>query len=358
MKTKLSILLIILITGTFVFITNASMFVLGETHVEGHITQDTVWTLTDSPFVVIRDVVIEPSATLTIEPGVEVRFGGNFSLVVEGKLTANGTEEKPITFTSNKLQPKAGDWITINFESIQPSLLEHCIVKYAKNGVTIENGNVLITRSNITNNLQNGFYLFGNNNVSISENRIENNVNGIFINGSSFGAIIQRNFIYFNNETGISLFAVNSTQVENVLILNNSLSTNPVGIRVYGQVSSNITRNSIAYNGLGISYENASNIAPLHYNDIYGNTLAAHANSSNPVDAEYNYWGDRSGPYHPSLNPYGKGNPVESNGTDLDFIPFLTINNSYINQRPMANLLSDKLRVAPNDDVTLIATLS
>ena len=358
MKTKSSIFLIILITSVFTFTINPLLFVKGETHVEGHIIQDTVWTLTDSPFVVIKDLFVDAGATLTIEPGVEVRFGGNFSLVIRGKLVADGTEEKPITFTSNKLQPNAGDWVTINFTSMQPSHLEHCIIEYAKNGIAIENGNLVITRSNITNNLQNGVYITGDNSASISENRIENNQKGIFASGSSSGTTIQRNHIYFNNETGICLSAANSTQVENILILNNILSTNPIGIYVYGQVNASITRNSIAYNELGILYENATNIAPLHYNDIYGNTLGGQTLSSDPVNAEHNYWGDRSGPYHISLNPYGKGNPVESNGTDLDFIPFLTINNSYINQRPIANLLTDKLRAAPNDDVTFIGTLS
>jgi len=358
LKAKSSIFLIILITSVFTFTINPLLFVNGETHVEGHIIQDTVWTLTDSPFVVIKDLFIDAGATLTIEPDVEVRFGGNFSLVVMGKLIADGTEEKPITFTSNKLQPEKGDWVAINFTSMQPSHLEHCIIEYAENGIAIKDGNLVITRSNITNNLQNGVYITGDNSASIYENRIEDNQNGIFVNGNSSGTIIQRNYIYFNNETGIRLSAANSTQIENILILNNILSTNPKGIHVYGQVNADITRNSIAYNELGILYENAINIAPLHFNDLYGNTLGAEALSSNPVDAEHNYWGDRGGPYHTSLNPYGKGNRVESNGTDLDFIPFLTINNSYINQRPIANLLTDKLRVSPNDDVTFIGTLS
>jgi len=347
-----------LIASMFFFMVNSALFVFGETHVEGRIVRDTVWTLTDSPFVVIRDVVIEENVTLTIESNVEVRFGGNFTLLVKGKLIANGTEEKPITFTSNKLQPSAGDWVGINFASMQSSLLEHCIVRYAKNGITIENGNLLITGSNITNNLQNGVYITGNNSAIIGENRIENNLNGIFVNGNSSGATIQRNRIYFNNEAGMHLYTAEFSQVENILISNNSLSTNPVGIHIYGQVNANITRNSIAYNGLGILYENATNIAPLYYNDLYGNTLGAKAISSDPVNAEHNYWGDVGGPYHMSLNPYGKGNSVESNGTDLDFIPFLTMNNSYINQRPIANLLTDKLRVAPNDDVIFIGTLS
>jgi hypothetical protein len=79
---------------------------------------------------------------------------------------------------------------------------------------------------------------------------------------------------------------------------------------------------------------------------------------SNPVNVEYNYWGDQDGPYHASLNPSGKGNPVESNGADLDFIPFLSASNGYVNARPVARLLSDKALVAPDQVVIFIATTS
>ncbi len=39
------------------------------TYVEGVITQDTIWTLVDSPFVLSNDVTVNPGATLTIETG-------------------------------------------------------------------------------------------------------------------------------------------------------------------------------------------------------------------------------------------------------------------------------------------------
>lgn len=360
MKVKLKsfVLIMVITAGAFAFVTKPSLLVLGATYVEGRIVQDTVWTLTDSSFVVVKDVIVESSATLTIEPGVDVMFGGNFSLVVEGVLYAKGAEEKPITFTSNKHQPEAGDWNTIKFNGTQPSTLEHCVVEYAVNGITIENGKVLINRGEISHSLQNGVYMVGDNDATISENRIETNLNGIFVAGNSSGATIKQNQVYFNSQKGICLSTDETTHINNVLVLKNSLSTNPVGIYIHGRVNADITRNSIAYNDLGILYESATNILPLHYNDIYGNTLGARALSSDSVDAEYNYWGDESGPYHASLNPSGGGNPVESNGVDLDFIPFLTINNSYINQPPVARVLADKLSVAPNDDVTFIGATS
>jgi len=79
-RLRLILLLTIMIT-TFTF-THSSLFSpVKATYIEGLITQDTIWTLTDSPFVVSKNVSVCQSATLTIEPGVEVRFGGDFVIV-------------------------------------------------------------------------------------------------------------------------------------------------------------------------------------------------------------------------------------------------------------------------------------
>ena len=108
-RFKLSPLLAVIIVGVFVLAGSPLFSIAGATYVEGLITQDTTWSLTDSPYVVSKDIIVSPGVTLTIEPGVEVRFGGDFSLIVEGSLSAHGEENNTITFTSNKDQAEAGD---------------------------------------------------------------------------------------------------------------------------------------------------------------------------------------------------------------------------------------------------------
>jgi len=358
-QLKLFTLLAVLVVGMFAVASRLFFFAANATYVEGNIEQDTVWTLTDSPFVVINNVVVKSGFTLTIEPGVEVRFGGNFSLTVEGILTAVGTEEKMITFTSNKLQPQAGAWGTIKFANrTQPSAMTHGVVEYATNGITIEKGNVEIKNSEIGNNLESGIYITGDNSAYIYDNTVEFNKNGIFIAGNSGGTTIESNVISVNTENGIYLESSAGTYINSISVIYNTLSTNPTGIHIFGQVSSGITRNSISFNGIGIFYENATDISPPQYNDIYGNTCGMNASDTVPVNAEYNYWGDETGPYHASLNPNGEGNTIQSNGVDLDFIPFLSAPNDYINTRPVATLLTDKALVQPNQTVTFIATTS
>jgi len=56
--------------------------------------------------------------------------------------------------------------------------------------------------------------------------------------------------------------------------------------------------------------------------DISGNTQAGINNDTTDlVSAEYNWWGDPTGPYHPTLNPDGIGDAVTDN---VSFDPWLT----------------------------------
>jgi parallel beta-helix repeat protein len=339
------------------------------------ITRDTIWTLVDSPIIISNDVIVYPNATLTIEPGVEVRFGENLSLIVNGQLIANGLENEQIRFTSNKFLPQPGDWNGILFSSVRPSQLAYCTIEYAKIGINVINGivqakNSMISNNSegisienslatfianeITNNTQNGIYITGNNSATLQNNTITSNGDGIFLSGNLSSVSITRNVILLNTQSGIHL---NGDAYKNVTILYNVLSANNIGFYVDGQASTYISNNSVSYNTVGFSYEDAADHV-AHWNDIYGNEMGMEVLSGATVDATYNYWGDPSGPYHASLNPTGKGNPVNGNGVDLKFIFYLTAPIGYINQRPVARLVTDVSHVSPNQQVMFFATNS
>jgi len=399
-QLKLLSLLLVIIAGTFAFANKKVFYSVNATYVEGPITQDTVWTLVDSPFVVSKNITIRQNVMLTIEPGVEVKFGGLFSIFVEGILYAVGTQNNYITFTSNKNQSKAGDWGTIKFNGTASSTLTYCVIKYATNGTTIENSTVEIKNSEIStcskngvsilngtvtvqdsqvsensqngiwidnsvvdaqnneisDNLESGIYVKGASQVTIQNNILKANKDGILLTGNSaITANINQNKVQSNTQSGIY---IDTNDYSNIVIRYNTLSANSKGFYVSGRTSTQITNNSISYNTVGIYYKNASHTA--HWNDIYGNDLGMNVASNDivTVDAEYNYWGDESGPYHASLNPAGTGNPVGGNGKSIDFIFFLTKPISHINQRPTARLLTDKTLVPPNQVVTFVATNS
>jgi len=356
---RLYAILTVLIVGMFAATSTMLLRQADATYVEGEIRQDTVWTLTDSPFIVIRDVVVKPGYTLTIEPGVEVRFGGDFSLVVNGTLNAIGTQEDMIKFTSNKDQPQLGDWRSIWFiNKLQASTLASCIIQYAINGTTIKNGNVQIRNCEINNNKLSGVYIRGSNIGIIEDNSIQLNRDGICLEGDTSGITILNNRISANIDSGINFQSAWGKYISDIVVSGNTLSSNSRGINVTGSISATITHNSISYNDVGIWFVNSTSTVSPHFNDIYGNIDGVKVTSSDPINATYNYWGDATGPFHASLNPYGKGNPVQSDGYDLDFIEFLSAPNGYVNAQPTAWLLSDKILVQLNQPVTFIATNS
>ncbi|MBZ0242297.1 MAG: hypothetical protein K8F24_03700, partial [Bacteroidales bacterium] len=87
MKYK-SILIVLLLCQLVSFSQNLS---------NTYLRYDTIWT-TDTVRL-SNSIVVESSATLTINPGVFVEFQGNYSIDVFGKIIANGTPNDSIVFT-------------------------------------------------------------------------------------------------------------------------------------------------------------------------------------------------------------------------------------------------------------------
>jgi parallel beta-helix repeat protein len=346
------------------------------TYVERNITQNTDWTLVDSPFIVSNDVNVADAATLTIEPGVQVKFGGDFSITVNGIIIADGTSDRTILFTSNSLNATPGDWNTIRINSTQPSSLTHCTIEYASDGTTLEagtlnlqnniiryntngttiyGGTATIQNNHITNNTVNGISIAGGNQATVRNNLITQNENGITLTGNLTGNTdITQNNILQNTENGILLSAdtYGTTQVTQ-----NTVSQNDYGIQLFTSSEPNITNNQITNNTAGIYYD-IGTTHQTHYNDIYDNTIAIDVSPSATVDATYNYWGDPTGPFHPTMNPNGKGNTAGGSDANLDFIFFLTAPTDYNNAAPTAILTTDKTLVAPGEPVTFIGTYS
>jgi parallel beta-helix repeat protein len=367
---------VILLTVIFVIagLGNRTLFpAVKATYVEGAITQNTTWTLVDSPFVLSGNLAVYPNATLTIEPSVEVRFGGEFSLLINGSLLADGTDDKMIRFTSNKQEPEAGDWEAILFTDAQASSLTHCIIEYgmngttvasgslnirnskvnwnSQNGIVIVNGNVVVENSEIANNAMSGIFVSGTDQVTVRKNSIMSNHDGITLLGDSITNLsIDQNNVSSNTQTGILLGA---DDYGSTVITNNTLSANSYGFYASTNTSTHISRNYVRDNDVGFYYEKGMSHA-ANFNDIYGNTLAMDASHDAAVNATQNYWGEKSGPYHESLNPLGKGNQVGGNGVNIDFIFFLSAPIDYSNSPPTAVLWTDKASVARNQNATFV----
>src|SRR3989344_8085950 len=97
--------LIVFLGGLLAFVSP----VYAATEVCDDIAIDTIWTQMDSPYVFLCNIEILTDATLTIKPGVVVKFANNTFLDVYGVLQVSGTSVDPVNITSIHNDAVGGD---------------------------------------------------------------------------------------------------------------------------------------------------------------------------------------------------------------------------------------------------------
>jgi hypothetical protein len=109
--------------------------------------------------------------------------------------------------------------------------------------------------------------------------------------------------------------------VHNTLINNIATGTGG-GITCEYNVTPTIDSCIFSYNDLEEIYCHIGGNPVIHYNNLIDTVgyLVFNADSSVTIDAESNWWGDSTGPYHPTANPGGLGGAVSDY---VDFDPWL-----------------------------------
>ncbi|MFC1704534.1 C25 family cysteine peptidase [Candidatus Omnitrophota bacterium] len=168
------------------------------TYISGDVGGQT-WTLNEDPYIVTGDLEVPIGTTLTIESGVEVRFDGPYSLIVDGTLHAVGTPSERIIFTSNQADPAPEDWneiilrasssnsvieyatVEYGFKGIwdkgihsPATQINHSILRFNWSGITAQLGNAVIRNNTITSNTTHGIMSLDGP-VFIENNIITNN---------------------------------------------------------------------------------------------------------------------------------------------------------------------------------------
>lgn len=219
----------IVFSGVFIFLILSSVFVLqvssyGPTYVSGVISTTTVWTLENSPYVVEGDVFIYPNTTLTIEPGVIVKFAYPDSQIrVNGTLNAQGIQAQPVYFTSIKDDsvggdtnndgsttfPQSGDWASIRISQSGAANLNHTIIRYGGYSAfpygnialdVRDNGTLSLSHSRLTRNFGTNLLVYLSN-ATVVSSEIDHSDYGIQHGGGTMN--ISNSSIHDNAADGI-----------------------------------------------------------------------------------------------------------------------------------------------------------
>lgn len=259
-------------------------FIYAQTNVSGGIFANTTWTFANSPYIVVDTVVVFPGVTLTIEPGVIVKFDDTKYLEIrQGTLIANGNAADSITFTSNSATPAPGIWggILLRINGTLPSTFNFCSIHYSTTGIdgVFGGGNILYIKNSVFT--YNGY---GIDNIDIST--IDSCIFKYNSTGMEHISRVQANFCtVVNNTTGI--YYLNQSTMVNSII-----DSNQTGIDYLAYWSS-IESSSISHNQTGIiSSTIGSDIkyCTIDYNSIQGIFLDG-TDSDSLINCEIKYNG-------------------------------------------------------------------
>lgn len=133
--------------------------------------------------------------TLVVDPGVDINVSGDYKLLINGTLEANGTANNDIRFTAF-----GGDWYGIEFNASYGNEITYCTISNAEYGIHIINSDVDVTWNHINSNVNGIFY---NNSYSyftpvLEYNIIQQNTNGVKCYGYSDPEFNEHNVIRYN----------------------------------------------------------------------------------------------------------------------------------------------------------------
>lgn len=304
-------LCIVLFVGTGV---NESEFIISDiktvsatagTFISAEINDDTIWDLSQSPYIVIEDITLSSNSKLTIEAGVEIFFYPGTTLNIRGDLNITGSESNRVTFTSYNgtwqglhILTHYGGTAIIKFTNffnantaidISPSHPGYPVVKiydcmFINNSVGLGGyvgyGGTLVDRC-----------LFENNTYGIT--RTDYDVyNSVFKNNTCGIYQTEKVNVYFSEFFGnqVGLFGGRAE------IKFNKIYNNGIGVKGFFE-GFTILNNTITNNDIGVipmPYTCPCNLhthTPIKFNNIFDNKINLQNTVETEKFAQYNWWG-------------------------------------------------------------------
>jgi hypothetical protein len=303
------------------------------------------WMASNSPIVVTRDIAIPRGATLTIEPGTEVRLAPGVSIYVDGTLNSAGRPDAPVIITSLTGQRWEGIFGNANSNII----LDTTYISGGGSGGTLltsDDAQILIRGSRFNDN---------GGTIYVNDSRFEMRDSEIAGNDMPFGAALNLSYEYGNfvtmignrisgnrlEETAANVRIANTTPFDtlNLDIQGNYIVGGGGGnllITTDGPIQGQLLCNTLRNDTIGLELRTETKQIPGFNLLVRNNFFDDHTPTIVPeylrygigraaasevvLDMRENWWGDPSGPYHPTGNPEGRGEAV---GTNIDYSNWL-----------------------------------
>jgi len=213
--------------------------------VSGLIANDTAWTRDDT-ILVTGMLVVADTARLNIEAGTVISFRPGIRIMVLGNMTAIGTEDNPIHFTSAADtaggEPKPGDWYGLDYQVNSEGELKYCQIRYPVIGTYVYSAAVTFSDCLVEDFLLYGLQINGGTQVEpnvtfIDRCTVRQTVSSV--QGTGIGifayqrAVLDLSRTYVNRcETGVEIYSYN-TNVPFFEITNCDISDNALyGINI------------------------------------------------------------------------------------------------------------------------------
>ena len=277
------------------------------------LSEDTDWI---SEVIVTGQIGVPSGVTLTIDEGVNVRFGcvdanengiGDCDIVVNGgSIDVNGTSGSPVTFTDYDAVKEIDAFLYVRVSS-GSSNIAHAVIEYANQGLRLMGGTHVVDHLTARHNRSSGVYIKQASGVTITGPVITDNEGaGIKIEGSSNvsidkaagqvatitdnggdGLYVDYSPTGISAENGITLSNANVTGNGNAgVFMRNSyvdvdhctISQNTYGLYWAADSQGELSNSNIKYNerdGLVLATDGSSDPTPeIHGNNIFGNSVS------------------------------------------------------------------------------------
>ena len=207
-NTVAALVCVLLISSPLMFLTVPFGLAQSGTSIDGIISQDTTWTPSGSPYILIGNALVNHGVTITIQSGVVVNLG-DYYLMVNGTLVAKGASNNLVQFNRGSIiftsfsigwseQALSGSIIDNANLTTTPITINGTAPKISNSytsSITVNGGSPTISNNNVNNKISiaGGSPTISNNQIKTTTTTANNifsqltvyqPVNSISINGS------------------------------------------------------------------------------------------------------------------------------------------------------------------------------